>query len=73
MASELDVAAHAGDAAAADPDFALVANQLNATASSEPRRRRHQILQNQRGLLLATVLRSRTDAVICTMPFRLHE
>jgi len=39
----------------------------------EPRRRRHQILQNQRGLLLAAVLRSRTDAVICTMPFRLHE
>jgi amino acid transporter len=39
----------------------------------EPRHRRHQILQNQRGLLLATVLRRRTDAVICTMPFRLHE
>ena len=38
----------------------------------EPRRRRHQILQNQRGLLLAAVLRSRTDAVICTMPFRLR-
>ena len=39
----------------------------------EPRRRRHQLLQNQRGVLLAAVLRSRTDAVICTMPFRLHE
>ena len=39
----------------------------------EPRRRRHQVLQNQRGLLLAAVLRSRTDAVICTMPFRLHD
>jgi amino acid transporter len=39
----------------------------------EPRRRRHQVLQNQRGVLLAAVLRSRTDAVICTMPFRLHE
>jgi len=39
----------------------------------EPRRRRHQILQNQRGLLLTAVLRSQTDAVICTMPFRLHE
>ena len=39
----------------------------------EPQHRRHQILQNQRGLLLAAVLRSRTDALICTMPFRLHE
>ncbi len=39
----------------------------------EPRRRRHQLLQNQRGVLLAAILRSRTDAVICTMPFRLHE
>jgi hypothetical protein len=39
----------------------------------EPQRRRHQLLQNQRGVLLATVLRSRTDAVICTMPFRIHE
>ena len=39
----------------------------------EPRRRRHQLLQNQRGVLLVAVLRSRTDAVICTMPFRLHE
>jgi amino acid transporter len=39
----------------------------------EPQRRRHQLLQNQRGALLAAVLRSRTDAVICTMPFRIHE
>jgi amino acid transporter len=39
----------------------------------EPQHRRHQLLQNQRGALLAAVLRSRTDAVICTMPFRLHE
>ena len=39
----------------------------------EPRRRRHQILQNQRGILLAAVLRSRTDAVICILPFRLHD
>jgi len=39
----------------------------------EPRRRRHQILQNQRGILLAAVLRRRTDAVICILPFRLHD
>jgi amino acid transporter len=40
---------------------------------AEPRKRRHQILQNQRGLLLAAALRRRTDAVICTLAFRLHD
>jgi len=39
----------------------------------EPRRRRHQILQNQRGILLAATLRSRTNAVVCILPFRLHD
>jgi amino acid transporter len=39
----------------------------------EPRKRRHEILQNQRGALLALALRRRTDAVICTLPFRLHD
>ena len=39
----------------------------------EPRKRRHQILQNQRGLLLATALRMRTEVVVCTLPFRLHD
>ncbi len=38
----------------------------------EPRRRRYQLLQNQRGLLLATALRARSDAVICTLPYRLN-
>ncbi|SCE31076.1 Amino acid transporter [Streptomyces sp. SolWspMP-5a-2] len=37
----------------------------------EPRHRRYEILQNQRGLLLATVLRARTDVVVCLVPFRL--
>ncbi|HEY6789727.1 MAG TPA: APC family permease [Trebonia sp.] len=37
----------------------------------QPRRWRYRILQNQRGLLLATVLRARTDVVICTIPYRL--
>jgi hypothetical protein len=36
-----------------------------------PRRWRYRILQNQRGLLLATVLRARTDAVVCILPYRL--
>jgi hypothetical protein len=37
----------------------------------EPRRWRYQILQNQRGLLLATVLRAHTDVVVCMLPYRL--
>jgi amino acid transporter len=39
----------------------------------EPRRRRHQILQNQRGILLAAALRRHTGAVICILPYRLRE
>lgn len=39
----------------------------------EPRKRRHEVLQNQRGLLLAGALRLRTDVVICTLCFRLHD
>jgi amino acid transporter len=38
----------------------------------QPRRWRYRILQNQRGLLLATVLRASTDAVICTIPYKLN-
>jgi hypothetical protein len=41
-------------------------------AEVEPRRRRHQILHNQRGLVLAAALRSRTDAVVATLPFRIE-
>jgi amino acid transporter len=39
----------------------------------QPRKRRHELLHNQRGLLLATALRSRTDAVVATLYYRLHE
>ncbi len=38
-----------------------------------PRKRRHEILHNQRGRLLAAVLKSRTDVVVATLPFRLHD
>ncbi|HEY2572003.1 MAG TPA: APC family permease, partial [Solirubrobacteraceae bacterium] len=38
-----------------------------------PSKRRHEILHNQRGRLLASVLRARTDVVVATFPFRLHE
>ena len=39
----------------------------------QPGKRRHEILHNQRGRLLETVLKSRTDVVIATLPFHLHE
>ena len=37
----------------------------------EPRRRRYRILHNQRGPLLATTVRARTDAIVATLPIRL--
>ncbi|MEU6367813.1 hypothetical protein ABZ876_19245 [Streptomyces sp. NPDC046931] len=37
----------------------------------ESHHRRYKILQNQRGLLPATVLRARTDVVVCMLPCRL--
>ena len=38
-----------------------------------PRKRRHEILHNQRGRLLASVLKSRTNVVIATLPFHIHD
>ncbi|WP_249009807.1 APC family permease [Conexibacter sp. DBS9H8] len=38
-----------------------------------PRKRRHEILHNQRGRLLAAVLRARTDVVIATLGLHLHD
>jgi hypothetical protein len=38
-----------------------------------PRKRRHEILHNQRGRLLAAVLKSRTDVIVATLPFHLHD
>jgi amino acid transporter len=38
-----------------------------------PRKRRHEILHNQRGRLLSTVLKARTDVVVATLPFHLHD
>jgi amino acid transporter len=38
-----------------------------------PRKRRHEILHNQRGRLLAAVLKARTDVVVATLPFHLHD
>ncbi len=38
-----------------------------------PRRRRHEILHNQRGRLLETALKQRTDVIVATLPFHLRE
>jgi amino acid transporter len=38
-----------------------------------PRKRRHEILHNQRGRLLGAVLRARTEVVIATLPFHIHD
>ncbi|MBV9473993.1 MAG: hypothetical protein JO206_13570, partial [Solirubrobacterales bacterium] len=38
-----------------------------------PRKRRHEILHNQRGRLLETVLKARTDVVIAALPFHIHD
>lgn len=57
-------------------DYVRLAGQGNRQVTVlihevRPRRWRYRILQNQRGLLLATVLRASTDVVICTIPYRL--
>ena len=38
-----------------------------------PRKRRHEILHNQRGRLLESVLKSRTNVIVATLPFHLHD
>jgi amino acid transporter len=38
-----------------------------------PRKRRHEILHNQRGRLLEAALTARTDVVVATLPFHLHD
>jgi amino acid transporter len=38
-----------------------------------PRKRRHEILHNQRGRLLETVLKARTDVIVAILPFKLHD
>jgi amino acid transporter len=38
-----------------------------------PRKRWHEILHNQRGRLLAAVLKARTDVIVASLPFKLHD
>ena len=70
-----------------DPQRSLVRSVLKYVKSVEdedativvlipeilPRKRRHEILHNQRARLLSAVLKSRTKVVIATLPFHLHD
>jgi hypothetical protein len=38
-----------------------------------PSKRRHEILHNQRTRLLESVLKARTDIVVATLPFHIHD
>ena len=38
-----------------------------------PSKRRHEILHNQRGRILEAVLKARTDVVVATLPFHIHD
>ncbi len=38
-----------------------------------PSKRRHEILHNQRGRILDAVLKARTEVIVATLPFRIHE
>jgi amino acid transporter len=53
-----------------DLDQALVTVLI---AEIVPRKRRHEILQNQRGRLLAAVLKHRGNVVVASLPFKLHD
>ena len=70
-----------------DPQRSLVRSVLKYVKSNEeadativvlipevlPRKRRHEILHNQRARLLSAVLKARTNVVIATLPFHLHD
>jgi hypothetical protein len=55
----------------ATPDVAAHPNVIVLIGEIEPRKLRHRLLLNQRGTILASVLRRRSDAAIATIPFRL--
>jgi hypothetical protein len=70
-----------------DPQRSLVRSVLKYVKSVEdedativvlipeilPRKRRHEILHNQRARVLSAVLKARTNVVIATLPFHLHD
>ena len=53
----------------ATPEVAGHSNITVLIGEIEPRKLRHRLLLNQRGTILATVLRRRSNAVIATIPF----
>lgn len=55
----------------AGPDVSAHPNVIVLIGEIEPRKLRHRLLLNQRGTILAAVLRRRSDAAIATIPFRL--
>ena len=55
----------------ATPEVAGHPNLIVMIGEIEPRKLRHRLLLNQRGTILASVLRRRSDAAIATIPFRL--
>ena len=56
----------------AEPEVAAHPNVIVLIGEIEPRKLRHRLLLNQRGTILASVLRRRSDAAIATIPFRLE-
>lgn len=78
VAVEVDADATTARRSLAGPVVSYVRTQIEnghqvtvLLAEVEPRRRRRQFLPNQRVLVLAAALRSRTDAVVATLSFRL--
>lgn len=55
----------------ATPEVAAHPNIIVLIGEIEPRKLRHRLLLNQRGTILASVLRRRSDVVVATIPFRL--
>jgi amino acid transporter len=55
------------------PEVRALGRVVVLIAEIEPRKWRHQILQNQRGVILANRLRRETDAVVARLPLRLME
>lgn len=70
-----------------DPQRSLVRSVLRYVKSIEdedatievlipeilPRKRRHEILHNQRARVLSAVLKARTNVIVATLPFHLHD
>lgn len=55
----------------ATPEVAAHASIVVIIGEIEPHKLRHRLLLNQRGVILATALRRRTNALVATVPFRL--